>query len=322
MDENSPKGFAYFDSNVISHIVRGELENPIQILEANGIKPIVSEVVLHELQSGSPCGEQEFIEERGFWYTSAHEAIFLDGRASFYTRPIDVGDASSSEPVEDFLRKFVRSLSGSGTAGDLTELLVSNTEALMDSLQDELSPTSDPRILAAWVSGRSRLSFELANLPAVRRPLFGAHDARKMNQLGKEIGGIKPPGIVDQIMANPLLEGGAFLAEMRKPFASEENIKERTQTLCLALVALGFSRDRRLPNDNEQKSEAGARTQFNDAYHISAALTCGSFVTADKRCAKLAFAVYEALGFRKEVYLAVPNAAERQFGLLGSNFWP
>ena len=85
---------------------------------------------------------------------------------------------------------------------------------------------------------------------------------------------------------------------------------------------MGFARDRRLAKDDENKSIAGAKSQFSDAYHIGAAATCNFFLTADKRCSKLAYAVYESLGFNTQVCLVSPGDAKNALYILGPEFWP
>ena len=321
MKKSSPKGFAYFDSNVISSIVRKELSNPIELLRSSGIEPVASEIVLHEVNQGSPNGERDFIDNQGFLFVSAHEAMYLDGQRTFYTVPVGEEDLSLSDPIDDFLRKLARSFSGSKSAGDLTEVLRSNVGILLDSLEEELE-TDDLRILSSWSNGQAQLKSALAELPSVPSPLLSQSDLKLMDQLMKELGNIKPPSVVDKIAGLPLLEGADFLREKMKPFVEDENIKARLQDLCLTLVSIGFARDRRLPKDDEGKSEAGARSQFNDFYHISAAATCDCFITADSRCARLAYAVFEVFGFRTEICLAVPHATSRQFVCLGPDFWP
>lgn len=316
-----PTGFVYFDSNVISYLARGELPDFVATITDAGAVPIVSEVVLREVQSGTPSGELDFIENHRFWFASAHEALFFDGRRTFYTSPVN-DDENDSDSVEAFLRKFVRSISGSASVGDLTALLLGAAQSVLDDLAQEMPSDTDPRILAAWDQSKKTLSQKFEELEALPEPTLLNNELKEMQRLVGVLGNLKPPAILDQIIAMEAFNSIGFLVEMKRPFLSDENMKERIQLLCLTLVSLGFARDKRLPNDDEKKSEAGARSQFSDAYHIAAASTCTLFVTADRRCAKLAYAVFEALNFKTEVCLASPKNLERPFVIVGEAFWP
>jgi hypothetical protein len=319
--QTEPTGFIYFDSNVISYIVRGVLPNFVKTIIDAGWAPIASEVVLQEVQRGIPAGELEFIEENGFMFAFAHEALFIDGRKTFYTTPLSP-DAGESEHIEAFLRKFVRSISGSASVGDLTTLLLNASQSVLEDVSKELSPDTDPRILAAWDQSKQVLLLKFDELESLPVPTLLNAELQDLQHLASVIGNFKPPRIFDQIIDMKDFAGTDFLAEMRKPFATDENMKERIQLLCLTLISMGFARDKRLPNDDGIKSESGAKSQFSDAYHIAAAATCDVFVTADRRCAKLAFAVYEALNFRTEVCLARPENLETPFAIVGKEFWP
>ena len=320
-NQDEPTGFVYFDSNVISYLARGELPDFVAIIKEAAAAAIVSEVVLQEVMSGSPSGEADFIEKHGFWFASAHEALFLDGRRTFYTRPVSV-ESDESEHIEAFLRKFVRSISGSASVGDLTPLLLGASQSVLDDLAQEMPPDTDPRILAAWSQSKHSLSEKFSELEALPKHALLNNELDELQRLAAVLGNLKPPAILDQIIAMEAFGNTDFLLEMKRPFAPDENLKERIQLLCLTLASMGFARDKRLPNDDDKKSEAGAKSQFSDAYHIAAAATCSVFVTADRRCAKLAYAVFEALNLQTEVCLASPKNLERPFAIVGKAFWP
>lgn len=319
--QSDPKGFVYLDSNIISYLARGDLPNFVPNILDSGAVPIVSDVVLQEVRMGSTSGEVEFIEKNGFWFASAHEAIFLDGRRTFYTRPVDV-DPEDTAVLEAFLRKFVRSISGSSSVGDLTSLLLDAAKSVLDEVEKELPSDSDPRILAAWDHSRMLLSTKFDELKCLPTPSPLESELAKVQRLATELGNIRPPGILDQIIDLIGIDDVNFLVNMKRPFATGENLKERIQLVCLTLVSMGFARSKGLANDCEVKSEASARSQFADAYHIAAAATCSVFVTADSRCSKLAYAVYEALNFKTEVCLVRPKSKDERFSIVGEAFWP
>lgn len=284
--------------------------------------PVVSEVVLQELRSGSPRGELDFIKNQGFMFASAHEALFLDGRRTFYTEPVEVDGETNSDFIENFLRQFIRSISGSSSVPDLAELLLHSAETVFNELTSELDINTDPRILASWEAANVKFSNGMNDLRSLPSPDTVNAELCAAKDLAILIGNLKPPGILNQIIQLSVFNDVQFLKDLTKPFAENENMKERIQTLCLTLVSMGFARDRRLAKDDENKSIAGAKSQFSDAYHIGAAATCNFFLTADKRCSKLAYAVYEALGFTTQVCLVTLENTENAFYILGNDFWP
>ncbi len=319
--QTEPKGFVYLDSNVISYITRGDLPNFICHITNAGAIPIVSEIVLDEVQKGMPSGEMEFIATNGFWFASAHEALFLDGRRTFYTKPVNE-NPEEAEVIEAFLRKFVRSISGSGRVGDVTSLLLNASQSMLDDVAKELPPDSDPRILAAWDQSRELLSQKFEEIESLPTPTLLNDQLREVQKYTVVLGNLRPPRILDQIIQILGTCDADFLVSMAAPFEPDENMKERIQLLSLTLVSMGFARGKSLANNDEGKSEASARSQFSDVYHIAAAATCSVFVTADSRCAKLAYAVYEALNFKTEVCLVRPKNTEQTFILVDQAFWP
>ncbi len=319
---NDPNGLFYFDSNVISYIAHGHVENPIpKIVEHGGI-PVVSEVVIQELRAGSPCGELELINQYDFVFASAHEALFLDGRVTFYTNPIENDTTEISNCLDDFLHKFVRSVSGSASVPDLASLLINSAETILDYLKTDMMDEADPRVLAAWAASNEKVSTSILELRSLPSPVSINTELSLLSDFSKVVGNLKPPGIVNQITLLPMLNDAEFLKELTQPFAKDENIKERIQTLCLTLISMGFAREKRLAKDDEKKSIAGSKSQFSDAYHIGAAASCDLFLTADKRCAKLAYAIYEALGIKTQVCFVTSEVSKSPFSLVGSEFWP
>lgn len=320
--QTNPKGFVYFDSNVISYIAHSYLENPIPTIIENGGIPVVSEVVLQELRSGSPNGELEFIQQHDFMFASAHEALFLDGRITFYTRPVEDDGLKETEFLEEFLRQFMRSISGSTSVPNLTSLMLDSLGAILNEVTGELSSEADPRTLASWNESKTKISNGFNELHSLPNPLILNAEIDKMKNFSKVIGNLKPLGIIAQMISLPILTDMEFLKDLVRPFTTNENMKERIQILCMTLVAMGFARDKKLAKNDEVKSVAAAKSQFSDAYHIAAAASCTLFLTADKRCAKLAYAIYEALGFNIQVCFVTQGKSTTPYRTVGANFWP
>lgn len=255
-------------------------------------------------------------------FASAHEALFLDDRITFYTRPVEDDGLTESEYLEEFLHQFVRSISGSSSVPNLALLLSDAADTILNELTGELNSEADPRTLAAWNASKAKISSGFSELRSLPNPLSLNADIEKIKDFAKVIGNLKPPGVIAQIISLPILTDTEFLKDLVRPFTTHENVKERIQILCMTLVAMGFARDKRLAKDDELKSIAGAKSQFSDAYHIGAAASCNLFLTADRRCAKLAYAIYEALGFNIQVCFAAKGESKTPYRILGSDFWP
>ena len=232
---NDPTGFFYFDSNVISYICHGLVANFIPKIVEHGGMPVVSEVVLQELRSGSPRGELDFIQNQGFMFASAHEALFLDGRRTFYTEPVEVDDETNSDFIENFLHQFVRSVSGSSSVPDLAKLLLRSAETVFNELTSELDVNTDPRILASWEAANVKFSNGMKDLRSLPSPDTINAELSAVRDLAILIGDLKPPGILNQIIQLSVFNDVQFLRDLTKPFAEDENMKERIQTLCLTL---------------------------------------------------------------------------------------
>lgn len=284
--------------------------------------PVISEVVLQELRNGSPSGELEFIQNHGFMFASAHEALFLDGRTTFYTEPVEADVDADPDLIEEFLHQFSRSVSGSASVPDLASLLLDSAEAIFGELATELDFDTDARILSAWQASNDKFTAGMKELRGLPNPTSLNAELNLVKNLSTLIGNLKPPGIIKQIVLLTEVGDFRFLTDLTKPFTENENMKERIQTLCLILALMGFARDKRLAKDDENKSVAGAKSQFSDVYHIAAAATCTFFLTADKRCSKLAYAVYEALGLKTQVCLVDTSEVGNALSILGHDFWP
>jgi hypothetical protein len=83
------------------------------------------------------------------------------------------------------------------------------------------------------------------------------------------------------------------------------------------------ARDPGIAKDNAEKSLAGARSEFADIGHICAASTCNVFLTADRRCGKLAYAVFEGLETKTVVVLLNHDFDNNDLTqVLGPDAWP
>lgn len=319
MSEQSPSFTIYFDTNVISYINSGLVPDFLGDLIANGHKLVLSDIVLEELPDGS---NTQILAQHTFLYLLAHEAAFLDGKINFYGSVAPSDSSPSVDAIEVFLRGILRSVAGSRSVDDLNALFKSSIEAVSQELAKDLPDNADPRLKEQLAEARLRQSQGLDLLPPVLSPIVSKEEMEAHQIAPKHVNNVRPPDIVGKIF-ELYPDASEWVTKLLLPFGQREDIKSRVQELCLALIMIGFARDKGIANDNAKKSDSGARAQFQDIAHICAGSVCDLFVTSDKRCARLAFAVFEALKLRTAVCCLNPSAAnEVKLLVVGASYWP
>ncbi len=319
MSEPSPSFTIYFDTNVISYLNAGSVPNFLEVLIKNGHKLVVSDIVLDELLDGRAT---RILSEHHFLYVLANEAAFLGELVNFY-RSVEPADSSVSvDTIELFLRGILRSVAGSTSVRDLNSLFRNSLEAVADEMMKDLPDGTDQRIINGLTMARTRFSQGLESLPPVSSPIVTREEMEAHQMAPKYLNNLRPPEVVTKIV-QLYPDAHEWIARLVAPFTEQEDIKSRIQELCLALILVGFARDRAIGKDDHQKSDNGARAQFRDIDHICAAAVCDLFVTSDKRCAKLAFAVFEALRLGTAVCCLVPgDLNEIELRVVGTEYWP
>jgi len=319
MSEQTPSFTIYFDTNVVSYIESGRVLDFLPTLTSNGHKLVVSDIVLDELPSGQ---ETQILAEHPFLYLLAHEAAYLDGLTNYYRSVEPENSSSSVNAIELFLRGILRSAAGSKSAGDLGSLFRKSMEALAEEMMRDLPDGTDQRLIDQLSNARVHFSNGLELLPPVPSPIVTREEMEAHRMAPKHLNNVRPPNVVSKVMGlYPDLN--EWIGRLLLPFGEREDIKSRIQELCLALILVGFARDRDIGRDDNVRSDRGARSQFRDIGHICAATVCDVFVTSDKRCAKLAFAVFEALNLRTAVSCLVPgNSNEVKLLVVGADYWP
>jgi hypothetical protein len=312
--------YLYLETNVLAYLSNQEIFDFIPGTLAAGSRLVTSDIALSELISGR---ETAILKKHKFLYVLAHEPFFIEGSIKYYSSiPVDT-DPVDTDPIEKFLRGMLRSVSGNPTLPDLNSLFRSGILEVTDAMMEDLPEGTDPRLVRQLEEARIRFRHGLSQLPALPSPVVPVAELEALKLGPKHLGNIRPPEVLNKIRKTSSIDAEEWLDGLLLPIREGEDIKARIQELCLALLGLGFARDRSILSQDASKSEAGAKAQFNDISHICAAATCTALVTADKRCAKLAFAVYEALGLNTRViHLRPQREATAFFNIVGENYWP
>ncbi len=319
MSEQAPSHTIYFDTNVISYVNSGLVPDFLGVLTANGHKLLLSDVVLEELPDQ---GGTHILVQHPFMYLLTNEAAFLDGKINFY-RSVEPSNSSDCiDAIDLFLRGILRSAAGSRSVDDLNALFRNSIKAVLEELAKNLPENADPRLVEQLTNARLRHIDGLDLLPPISSPIVTKEELEALKIAPKHVNNLRPPNIVGKLL-ELYPDASEWVSRLLVPFGQREDIKSRVQELCLALIMIGFARDRSIANDNDRKSDSGARAQFRDIAHICAGSVCDLFVTSDKRCAKLAFAVFEALNLRTAVCCLHPSvSSEIKLLVVGTNYWP
>lgn len=306
----------FYDTNALGYIADGRVVNFLPLLSTHGARHVVSEVTLAEL----PCGVlAKVVQDQSFLYLKSTDQIYLEGLTTFYSR-MDIPEASPADYLQNFLEAFLRAISGSPSSVDLDQLFQECLKDLLSELWTDLPPGADPRLIDQLSGARDQVLRALKEIPRAGQ-LFQQKDLKRIRNGPKVMGNISAPRVIETICKlQPDL--AVWLGQLAKPIEAGQEIKARIRELCVALVSAGFSRDPDIVNADVSKSERGARAQFRDFDHICCAAPCNAFVTADKRCARLAYSVYEALGISTSVLLLIPNSEQELVRLVGEEYWP
>jgi hypothetical protein len=319
VSEQAPSYTVYFDTNVISHINSGLTPDFLGVLTVNGHKLVLSDIVLEELPDK---GETRILAQYPFIYLLAHEAANLDGKINFYQSVEPASNSETVDAIDLFLRGILRSVAGSRSVDDLNDLFRNSMDAVSEEMAKDLPRHADARLVDQLAKARLRHNEGLDLLPPVPSPIVTKEEMEALKIAPKHVNNVRPPSVVAKVLE--LYPGSSeWIGKLLEPFEQREDIKSRVQELCLALIMMGFARDRGIGSDNDVKSDSGARAQFQDIAHICAGSVCDLFVTSDKRCAKLAFAVFEALRLRTAVCCIHPSASrDVKLLVVGTNYWP
>lgn len=319
MSETAPNPLFYYDTNVLAYICAGEVPDFLSAVSSVQGKHVASDTVLEELGIGS---DADIFQRHSFIFVLSDEAVYLDGPVNFYNGAVPSKNAGKADALELFLGGLIRSTAGSKSVPDLNSLFRDGMNDVLNAMMEDLPEGTDPRLISQLDQARAQLIRGLADLSEVSGPIVSKDEMEAHSMGPKYLGNVRPPSVVMKI-AKMYPDAADWLVRLTVPLTPSEDVKARVQELCGALVIVGFARDKSIAKDDPVKSESGARAQFRDISHICSASVCNVFVTADKRCAKLAFAVFEALGMRKEVLHLIPAGKEEvKLRLVCEEYWP
>lgn len=304
---------------MLAYIGAGEVPDFLSAVSNVQGKHVASNIVLEELGIG--C-DADIFQRHSFLFVLSDEAVYLDGPVNFYNCAVPSTNAGKVDALELFLGGLLRSAAGSTSVPDLNSLFRDGMNDVFNAMVEDLPEGTAPRLISQLDQARTQLIRGLADLSEVSGPIVSKDEMEAHSMGPKYLGNIRPPSVVMKI-ARMYPDAAEWLAKLTVPLTPSEDVKTRIQELCAALVIVGFARDKSIAKDDPVKSESGARAQFRDISHICSASVCNVFVTADKRCAKLAFSVFEALGMRKEVLHLIPAGKEEvKLRLVGEDYWP
>ena len=314
----------YLETNVVSYLASGRIKNFLDTTDRK-FQPVVSDIVLSEVSKGKPNGELEYLNlHRAWWFDSGQELIFpfsIQLNRSINTFEIDNG---LTDPMIDFLAKFLQYSVGSPIGSELSGDLFKTIESMAISFEDDAKNTTDENLKKELESASQRIFNATEAIEELPTYAFHEADLRRAKIGTDFLSDITPPQIVNKIIAKIGDNYKSEVADFFLPIAPDQNICQRISVCALLLIMAGFARDSgiRNSNSNSEKSLRSSRSQLVDIQHISAAAGMYAFVTADRKCAKLAFALYEFFGLSTAVLHLRPNTNDSQIKPVGLDYWP
>jgi hypothetical protein len=320
VDSKAPTVF--LDTNVVSRLTGSFLESLARLQQSGGARFLVSDGVLGELAQGTPSGELAALRKLDARVIVRGELIDTNG--TFTTHSID--DVSIApkyiNPLEEFVLEMVRIMVGRQNGIPINVAMQKAMESQVRIASALLNEIEDPELRSKLKARRTILKSidtEFAPSPDFK---IDDHEMRNLKLGSDHLSTIKPPKIVQNILArldSPFRSGidTFFLAP-----DDVSKLRDSIQTACILLVILGFSRDTRIRKSSNLESLKGTSSQLSDAEHIAVAAGCTVFLTADKNCAKLAYAVYEHFQVNSFSVLIQKSGADFGMQSLGEDFWP
>ena len=324
-DKGTKQATIFIDTNVISLLANGRQPLLLDGLLQDSFVLVTSDSVVKEVSAGTPSGEIALLEKLNFRFLKSDEAIFINGLTNFYDfSALNIDDGAEIR-TEQYLHDLLRNLCGSSSAPALDQLLHGGIEAALSDLEEVFGGDYDVRFSKYLEAVKERIVNDKRKLGLYDSTIPDHYSTSELEALGlgpKHVNNIKPPNIARQIAERVDTKDLASYGYLLAPFTESENIRARITELGFNLLLVGFHRDTRLGKDNEQKSRIGARSQFYDIDALSCATVCHGFLTSDRRCARLAFAIYEALGIKTSVLFLDPDQEDKPLRWVGSEYWP
>lgn len=322
-DASAIKALFYLDSNVISTLAPSDNHWFLDLRLERGVYPVISDVVLHEVRNGKPRAEMALISRFPFLYVSSNEPHFVGTAPKFTWAPLENTGLDRFEALGQLEANLILWGTGNPNAPSLSSLFREIFDEAITVFRQELFDLPEPdielirRMSDEFIPQAHKL-FDSTDVPPISR-----EEAELAGAGPRQLGGLRPPHIVKQILArgDEAIEG--FSDDIAKQMLGSDDLRERVLQVALVLLIAGFARDKRLAKSDLVASGRGARSQAADVKHIAAAITSSAFVTSDRRCARLAYAIYEFLGVPTAVILFDPRDRDGMYErILGAEFWP
>ena len=313
--------YVYIDSNVVSYIAAGRLRDFIDTLKSSGTLCIVSELVLDEVSKGSPNGELELLKRHGTLFISAREPLVLGQAMSAKDISEYQSEDTSFAEIDDFLLSMIVALTGNPTA-DIS------FAALRQALSNLADRTFEKNSVEPWIETafRAALDEQLRTVSETTPPVISKDALTKFGIGRKFFTHLRPPSLIRKIVNQVSRSSTGALEMLEKacfaPISPNDNVRERIHEAGMCLILWGFGRDRKIDKLSSAISVNGARSQERDLLHIAAAAGLSGFVSADKDCARLAYALFEHFGIKTSVIFVSLAAKSPRFEIVGENFCP
>ncbi len=320
-DVSITRGLVYLDTNVVSVLANPANDWFLSALLGLKVRPVVSDTVLAELQRGVWERERNLFERFQILLIYTGHALPTGKLSDFYVVPMHSGDAEPQSFVDNFVEDLLLWSAGNPSAPSLNQTFENMFEAAMDMFQGELDTSDNPEAQEAKaLLKKARPTFG-GLFRGLEIPILSKVELEEAGIGPKYFSWMQPPGVVRKVLASTGAGSSALAEHLQTEIEKTDDVRERVRYLASLLLTMGFARDNRLAKDDPEKSRRGARSQWSDIDHIAAAATCTLFLTQDRRCARLAYAIYEYLDIKCGV-VWLNSTANDQFVLVGPSAWP
>lgn len=284
---------------------------------------MISDGVLAEVKRGNPVSELDALRHLSANVIVRGDKVATDGAFTprFLTE-VEFDLAASRLPIEMFLINLFRIMTGRPSDRPLNDQFRDALEWQVDQMRrfiEGLEPSTVRDNADALAT-----KFSASDVDLGVEPNFRIDDKEMRNlRLGTDhLSSISAPDVVQKILQRLPESFREALNQFFCPIVDVTTIRDRVQVAGVLLVILGFSRDKRIRKTAENASLKGAISQWSDLEHIASACGCSMFLTADRDCARLAYALYEHFAVNTISAFLDRSKPDGEIRAVGPNFWP
>lgn len=307
------------DTNIVSYVVSNR-NKPIDALFQNkNVTLILSDTVLAELKKGAPNGEMEYLRECGALQIKFSSDIAQNGTV-ILSGIDDVEVANeTAEHIERFLVDVFRLMANTKSEVGLSGSIVNALNVTADWFETEENSTFH----SSWIRNASHKIERKNALNGQPKEKPQSDSEQKQNGVGAAVlGNLRPTYIVEKLIVGASDEIKVIINSFFQEHLAGPLSRDKIQLLGLLLSALGYSKDSRIGKERVDQSIKGGISQWNDIKHIASCSGCNLFLTRDRDCARLGYALYEHFGVKTFVGLLVVKEDNVELKLVGTDFWP